>query len=784
MIKAILFPGQGSQYRGMGADLFSSFPKETSRASDILGYDIEELCVQDPDRQLAQTQFTQPALYVVNAFHYWKEYQRERPQFLTGHSLGEYNALLAAGAFDFETGLKLVKKRGELMGAASGGGMAAVLGLPAKELRAMLLDNGFEDIDLANYNTPEQTVIAGKQESINRVVRDFESRGIIIIPLAVSAPFHSRYMKGAAEAFAGFVETFSFSSLQIPVIANATARPYQEGRIAELLSRQIAGPVLWTDSIRYLMGQEVDTYQEIGGAILSKMVNTIHAKCTPLLVVEEAPKQAKPAIAVTPDNGQSGINESEKDTLSETKSTSEAALSDSLANRLGSRAFREAYGLQYAYAAGAMYRGIASKELVVRMGKAGMMGYLGTGGMTLDDIAENIRFIQQHLQEGEAYGMNLLHHLTDPGFEMKTVELYLKTGIQNVEAAAFMQMTESIVYFRLKGLYTGPDGKVRCRHRIIAKVSRPEVAQAFMSPAPERILQKLLDKDLISREEAERSKAVPMSHDICVEADSGGHTDGGVALVLLPAIQRLRADLEEQYTYPQKIRVGLAGGIGTPQSAACAFMMGADFIITGSINQCTVEAGMSDAVKDLLQAINVQDTDYAPAGDMFEIGAKVQVLKKGVFFAGRANRLYQLYRQYDCLEEIPEKTIQQIERNYFKQSIAKTWEETKAYFLEKGHGEEIEKAESDPHHKMALVFRWYFGYSSSVALQGNLDHKANFQVHTGPALGAFNQWVKGTQLENWQHRHVDEIGIRLMEGTARHIEQHFKIYELASLPHQ
>lgn len=777
-MKAVLFPGQGSQYKGMGQGLFSAFPAEAKAASDILGYDIIELCLHDPNRQLRQTQFTQPALYVVNALLYRQAHQADPPGLLAGHSLGEYNALLAAGAFSFETGLKLVKKRGELMGAASGGGMAAVLELSADELQHMLRDSGYDDIDLANYNTPDQTVIAGQQEAISRVVKDFESRGIRIIPLAVSAPFHSRYMKEAADAFAGFLKAFSFSSLQIPVIANATAQPYEDEKIAETLSRQIDNPVLWTDSIRYLMGRNVTAYQEVGGTILSRMVKEIQKKCTPVVekkvpprAVSEMMSAAKPQpepITLDPDLKSSGSTTGSAANQPPKQATSSNGF---LATQLGSSAFREDYGIKYAYVTGAMYRGIASKELVVRMGKAQMLGYLGTAGMSLDEIEENLQYIQRHLTKGEAYGLNLIHHLAEPDFEMNTVGLYLKYHIRNLEAAAFMQMAESLVYYRLKGLQRGADGEIYCKNRILAKVSRPEVAQAFMSPAPERILQKLMDKELISWEEAEMGRSVPMSHDICVEADSGGHTDRGVPFVLLPSIQSLREEVQGQYHYRKTIRVGLAGGIGTPQAAACAFVMGADFILTGSINQCTVEAGTSDSVKTLLQDINVQDTAYAPAGDMFEIGAKVQVLRKGVLFPARANKLYDLYRQYDALEEIPEKTIRQIEKNYFRQSIADTWEQTKAFFTANGKTDEIEKAEKNPRHKMALVFRWYFGYSNQMAFSGNMDHKVNFQVHTGPALGAFNQWVKGTELESWQHRHVDEIGIRIMEETARLFEQ-------------
>ena len=198
-----MFPGQGSQYKGMGKDLFSKYRSETELASQLLGYDIEELCVEDPNRQLVKTQFTQPALYVVNYFNY-KE-TKQTPDFFIGHSLGEYNALLAAGAFDFETGLKLVQKRGELMAAASGGSMAAVLGIDIDQLKQKLVEGNYSDLDIANYNTPTQTVLSGPALSINAVVKDFTAEGIKIVPLFVSAPFHSRYMEPAAKEFSLFL---------------------------------------------------------------------------------------------------------------------------------------------------------------------------------------------------------------------------------------------------------------------------------------------------------------------------------------------------------------------------------------------------------------------------------------------------------------------------------------------------------------------------------------------------------------------------------------------------
>lgn len=746
MKKAIMFAGQGSQYKGMGKELFSKYRKETQIASDILQYDLEELCVNDPKRNLIRTQYTQPALYVVNYFRY-KE-MNQRPDYALGHSLGEYNALLVAGGFDFETGLKIVQKRGALMSAASGGGMAAVIGLNINELEEKLAVVKYGAIDIANYNTPIQTIVSGTADSIKTIVKDFSDEGITIIPLQVSAPFHSRYMKPAEEEFSKFLQNFTFNKLQIPVISNVTAKPYRDEEIATLLSQQISGSVQWVDSIRYLMGQNVSQYTEEGRQTLTKMVGVIQKECTPI-------KDSIPNTSLILD----------KEVIQIKANGSIKCSKGGLAYKLGSEAFKKDYNIDYSYVAGSMYRGTASKELVIRMAKSKMLSYLGTGGLTLQQISNDIDTIQKELPLSSCYGMNLLYNLADPAFEMDTVHLYLQKGIKNIEASAFMNITESLAYFHISGLEKNNQGEVISKHKILAKISRPEVAEVFMKPISGKLINVLLEKRMITKEQAELSKKIPVSFDICVEADSGGHTDRGVATVLLPAIQRLREDIEKEYKYSKKIRIGLAGGIGTPTSAASAFIMGADFVLTGSINQCTVEAKTSIEVKDLLQNMNVQDTGYAPSGDMFEIGSKVQVLKKGVLFPARANKLYNLYSQYNSLEEIPEKTISQLEKNYFKKSIAQVWEDTKKYFIQKGKQEEIDKAEKRPKHKMSLIFRWYFGYSTKIAFEGNIDNKVDFQIHTGPALGAFNQWVKGTELESWRNRHVDEIGKKLMKET-------------------
>ena len=282
---AFVFPGQGSQKRGMGQGLFDEVPEYAAVESDvdaIVGYSMRKLCLEDPDDRQKQTQYTQPSLYVVNALHYYKAVRDgARPAYLAGHSLGEYNALLAAGVFDFLTGLRLVKKRGMLMSQAANGGMAAVIGLKADNVAKVIADHGLSSIDVANFNTPVQTVISGPVDDIKNAAPFFDQAGAqMYIPLQVSAAFHSRYMADAAKAYAEFLTPMTFAAPKTPVVANATAEPYPASNASEsvksLLVAQITRSVQWTRSVRFLIGQGVTQFTEMGpGNVLTRMVQQI-----------------------------------------------------------------------------------------------------------------------------------------------------------------------------------------------------------------------------------------------------------------------------------------------------------------------------------------------------------------------------------------------------------------------------------------------------------------------------------------------------------------------------
>jgi malonyl CoA-acyl carrier protein transacylase len=279
-MKTLVFPGQGSQTLGMGAELFPLYADLISEASGILGYDIIELCLHNTDNKLNNTAYTQPLLYTVNALNYleFKKQHNTQPDYLAGHSLGEYNALFAAEVFDFLTGLKLVQMRGKLMSQAHGGSMAAILGVPAQAIQDFIAEHNFSDVVIANYNSPTQYVISGPSASMTTIHDLINTHNFAkIIPLNVSGAFHSPMMLAAREEFKSFLNTFKFNAPKIPVIANASAKPYKHlDDVADTLAQQITSPVHWLKTVQYLKQQGDMEFIELGpGKVLTGLIKRI-----------------------------------------------------------------------------------------------------------------------------------------------------------------------------------------------------------------------------------------------------------------------------------------------------------------------------------------------------------------------------------------------------------------------------------------------------------------------------------------------------------------------------
>ncbi len=286
-----------------------------------------------------------------------------------------------------------------------------------------------------------------------------------------------------------------------------------------------------------------------------------------------------------------------------------------------------------------------------------------------------------------------------------------------------------------------------------------------MEPPPDRMLEALVAEGALTADEARLARLLPVAEDFTVESDSGGHTDNRPLSALFPVIAGLRDAIVAERAYPRPIRLGAAGGLGTPQAVAAAFALGADYVLTGSVNQACVESGLSAEGRQMLAQADLADVIMAPAADMFELGVEVQVLRRGTMFAQRGARLYDLYRSAPSLDAIGAADRARLEKEVFRQSLGEAWQGTRDFWMARDP-REVTKAEADPRHKMALVFRSYLGRASRWAITGEPGRAADYQIWCGPAMGAFNRWVRGSFLEDPDQRTVVQVARNLMEGAA------------------
>ena len=467
-------------------------------------------------------------------------------------------------------------------------------------------------------------------------------------------------------------------------------------------------------------------------------------------------------------------------------------------DQLGDGSFRTDHGLRYSYVSGAMAAGIGSEAIVEEMARHGMLGFFGAAGLAPTRVEQAIDRLEKSLSAGErlsaegrvssarktgagfsssgthhsplathhsSHGFNLIHSPNEQSLEKAIVDLYLRRDVRLVEASAYLDLTPHVVRYRLHGIHRDGEGNVVTPNRVIAKVSRIEVGSKFFAPAPAKILSHLLDEGAITAEQAKLAEQIPIAQDITAEADSGGHTDNRPALTLLPTILALRDRAMAQYQFAQPLRVGAAGGISTPASAAAAFAMGAAYILVGSVQQACVESGTCDAVRQMLAEAEQADTTMCPCADMFEMGVKVQVLKRGTMFPMRAAKLYETYRAYKGIDDIPAADREWLEKNLFRVSLDEVWRQTCDYFSTRDPAQ-IEKGNRDAKHQMALIFRWYLGQSSRWANSGEPSRRLDYQIWCGPAMGAFNEWTRGTFLAQPANRRVATVAYNLLFGAA------------------
>jgi trans-AT polyketide synthase/acyltransferase/oxidoreductase domain-containing protein len=742
---AVVFPGQGSQRQGMGADLHQRYAAAAlvfEEASDAAGADLCQICFAD-DERLHQTEFTQPCILTLQiaAFRVAVEEFGLAPGLFGGHSLGEYTALVAAGALPLADAVRLVRARGALMQRAvpAGHGAMAALLLDDIEASPALRLSVAAGAEVANHNSPAQAVISGTTENLARAKAALADAlpDLTFVSLRVSAPFHCSLMRPAVAEFAALLE--SCAPGMIAARAGAVTSNYTGGfhvpeALVGNLVAQMSSPVRWHDNM-CAIGARAGRIYEIGPrAALTKFFQLIGWSVIPITTAGELRGiLGRHRPAPHPDGARPAPHPHPAPVLTPAE--------------LGDPGFLLAHGTRLAYVAGGMRMGISSPELVIRLARAGVLAFLGIAGLPQERAEQDIRRVRAELPSGTPWGVNLSSDPHDPAGTSRTVELLLRLGVPCIELGGFAGVDADLVRCRISGLRSGPDGRPQHARRLLAKVRGLDAARQFLMPPPETIVRQLRERGLITDEESALAARVSMADDICAETSEG-------ALTLLPAILRLR-DAQHR----SAVRVGLGGGLGTPQAVAAAFAMGADFVLTGSVNQCTPQAGTSALAKDMLAAADIEDFGTAPDADMFELGGRVWVLRRGVLFPARGDKLYETYvRQADfpAPQEAP-----WLEARYLRKSVTEVWAE-----LTRWDRAQAEQAVHDGRRRMALVFRWYLTDSLRRAQAGQAADRLNFQIRSSPALGAFNLAVRGTALAHWRNRNADEVAWFLMSGAA------------------
>ncbi|MFJ4439057.1 ACP S-malonyltransferase [Streptomyces sp. NPDC088923] len=749
------FPGQGSQRKDMGAGLFDRHPATLARADAVLGRSVRELCADQA--ALRDTRVLQPVLYTIGALAYLDRAAREpQPHCMIGHSLGEYTALYASGALDFETGLRLVVARAEIMGRASGGAMLAVVGLGVERLREVMRREGADDIDVANHNSPRQTVLSGPEDSVRALAPVLRREGAgkcVLLHISVAA--HSRYMAAAAAELGAVLDTVTFHEPRVPVLSNVTARPHRADRIALRLREHMCQGVRWWDSLAHLVGQGVTELVELGpGSVLTKLWATARAELpgppatpdtrdVPARPATHPADEAAPAArdrqdtAPRPATGApaepGGDGATEPPTRPATARSGRRRLPVTR-ERLGAARFRERYATDSAWVVSGTGDGAAGDEVCRAARAAGLMAFTDPAPGTPAPAS-----LGEAARGGWGSGLR-------PGPDADAqVTALLAHDVRHVEADHPHGPDAALVRFRFTGAHRGPAGTPVAVRHVLARVTGPGQAAAFLRPPAPSLLAGLVHTGALTEDEAEAARALPVASDLAVQDPGGWHEDAADAYQLLPSVAALAA----RCPGTEPVHVGLCGVVGTPEQAATAFALGAAFLVSTSLTACTPEARLATSLKDTLARAGEDDVTWAPTERHASLGVPGRVVRRGTLFPARSGLLHRLLCAHRYFADVPAPRRRHIEEQLLGRPAPPPPD-----------------SRADDRPLTADVFRWYVRETARRTPAGEPLRPLDHQLRCDPEVTRFNRAVSGTALAAWTARTPGALATHLLTNAA------------------
>ena len=754
MASAWMFPGQGAQHRGMGAELFASYPDLISAADGVLGYSVSQAC--QSGRSLGDTAYVQPLMFVVNALHLRRALEESPPPaYLAGHSLGEISALYAAGCVDFPTGLDLVRRRGALMAACPPGAMMAVLGVPIERLEELIAAQGYAAIDIANHNLPDQVVVAGPDDEIRRLAERIDDLGLgRTTRLNVSVAAHSRHMQPAVAEFTAVLDRIDFAAPRIPVLSAVTGEQHEATSIAQRLGEQLTGRVRWWDVMVALTRAGVDEVREVGpGHVLLRMWQR---------AADQLPGRETPARAPAPHPA--APPGPSREPAAAAAATAATADGHPWVSALGDPRLARAYRLRLPYLVDALPYGVSGPAMLRRLAGTELFGFLGTRGVLVPAVAADVRELDSE-DLGGRWGIELPAERLDPARAQAITSLALQTGLAHAVTAGWAGVSPQLVRWRFAGTRTGARPR-----RLLVRVTGSHQAEAFLQPALPDLVAQLVRSGQLDRAEADEARRFPVATDICVQPEPDGGTATGLLMSVLRATREASRNTE---TRAEPIPVGV-GGIGTPEEIASALLLGAGFVVTGAINACTPQARTAEAVKGLLAAVTMADAVLAPSDELFRLGGREHMIRKATLFPARAAHLYGLHLAGVSPADLAPATRQMLESDYFGAPLDQIAGSRPAGSRPAGSRPAGSRPGPKAEPRMTDLLARYFDLGTRAALAGQAEQQLNWHVPCGPEMGAFNLAADRLGLADWRARDVEVVAERLMTAGADLLDQRLR----------